>query len=98
MDGSLIQMPLAAVEKLNEEAQDQTVLLMEIRDDQREILKVHKERSKAAAGTVAEEPATLYSSEVRAMPSTCTSLQWHLSGAMMPGCGICSMRCSPICI
>lgn len=81
-----------------EELQGQSVLLMELRDDQRELLKLQKDRS-AVAATVAEEPATLDSAEVRAMPSLCTSLQPLMrglcSGAIRAGCGVCSMRSCP---
>lgn len=98
IDGSLIQMLLAGQEKMIEELQGQSVLLMELRDDQRELLKLQKDRS-AVAATVAEEPATLDSAEVRAMPSLCTSLQPLMrglcSGAIRAGCGVCSMRSCP---
>lgn len=98
MDGSLVQMLLAGQETMIQELQGQSVLLMKLRDDQRELLNLQKDKSEAITA-VAEEPATLDSSEVRAMPSLCASLQPLMhglgNGALRAGCGVCSMRSCP---
>ena len=98
IDGSLIQMLLAGQEKMIEELQSVSVLLLEMRDDQRELLKLQKDRSQAAAAA-AEEPATLDLAEVRAVPSLCAPLQPLMhglrSGVIRAGCGVCSIRSCP---
>lgn len=49
IDGSLIQMMPAGQEKMIEELQGLSVLLLELRDDQCELMKLQKDRSQAAA-------------------------------------------------
>lgn len=97
-DGRLVQMLLAGQGKMIEEMQAQTDVLLEMRNDQRELLKLQKERSETAAAA-REEPATLDSTEVRAMPFPGISLQPRMHGicsrAIRGGRGVCSMRLRP---
>lgn len=83
---------LPARESLLDEMQAQTEALLEMRNDQRELLNLQKDWSELAAAAT-EEPATLDSTEVRAMPFPVRSLQPRMrdicSGALRGGRGAC---------
>lgn len=63
MDASIAQMTLATSTRMLEELQGMAVVLQEIRDDQKELLQLHKDRAEAASA-VAEEPPNLDAHEV----------------------------------